>query len=58
MNYGLKLGVDLIFSAVEMEKGRSVQSVRSGRLYSILFSIETGLHLGHTEPYSKFTAEV
>jgi len=58
MDYGLKSDVELIFSAVEMERGRSLQEVRSGRLYSVLFSFETVLHLGRTESYTKFTAEV
>jgi hypothetical protein len=58
MNYGLKSDIELIFSAVEAERGRSLQEIRSGRLYSILFSFETGLHQGRTEPYTKFTAEV
>ena len=58
MDYGLKSDVGLILSAVEMERGRSLQEVRSGRLYSVLFSFETGLRLGRTEPYTKFTVEV
>lgn len=58
MNYGLKSDVELIFSVVGMERGRNLREIRSGRLYSVIFLLETGLHLGRTEPYTKFTPQV
>jgi hypothetical protein len=58
VNYGLKSDVELIFSAVGMERGRSLREIKSGRLYTVIFSFETGLHLGRTEPYTKFTAGI